>query len=151
MQSNTNPLTDGRRTHEKNATTHPGNALKEALCIHQPKEVIEKEKREKEIMQEERIQRSIADGKHQAAGKDYIKTLETNEDVAMAETEMVLPHWPVKGMNYLISGINQHIYILLKKGRANTHQAEQMQDAKQMRDMPHQQGVYETCFYTILS
>ena len=55
--------------------------------------MIEREKREKEIMQEERIQRSIADGKCQAAGKDYIETLEANEDVTMAETKMVLPCW----------------------------------------------------------
>ena len=109
MQSNANPLTEGRRTCKKNTTTHPGNALKEALCICWPKEVIEREKREKEIMQEERIQRSIADGKCQAAGKDYIETLEANEDVTMAETKMVLPCWWVKGMNYLISGISQHI------------------------------------------
>ena len=90
---------------KKNTTTHPGNVLKEALRICQPKEVIEKEKREKEIMQEERVQRSIADEKCQAAGKDYIETLEANEDVTMAETETVLPHQQVKGMNYLISGI----------------------------------------------
>ena len=31
----------------------------------------------------------------------------------------------------------------------NTHQAEQ--DAKQMWDVPHQQGVYKTCSYTVLS
>ena len=75
--------------------------------------MIEKGKREKEIMQEERIQRSIADGKCQGAGKDYIETLEADEDVTMAETETVLPCQQVKGISYyyLISGIYKSAYL----------------------------------------
>ena len=78
-------------TRSKNANTHPGIMAQDALRVYHKKEDIEAEKELKNIKREATQRKKASDEAQQAAGKEYIEQLESEEATANAKMENEFP------------------------------------------------------------
>jgi hypothetical protein len=83
------------KTRSSNSNAHPGTKAVEALRVHRPKEVIEREKGQKQARQDESEAKRIAKEVRKEEGKKHVALLETKVAAEAARDESRYPRHQV--------------------------------------------------------
>jgi len=83
------------RTRATNAEAHPGKAL-ETLRTRRPKEVIQKEKDEREAKKNAKEQKRLVDEERKEAGREYISQLEAEVTAKTTKDKFQYPRHKVR-------------------------------------------------------